>query len=232
MSNQLRLYFDFTSQPSRALYVFLKITGIPFEGCKVSLLGGEQRTPEFAKINPRKKVPAIVDGGFALSESIAIVRYITDKYRDQIADHWYPSNLQQRAKVDEYLEYQHLGTRLHYSNLFMYEFRNMQSEKTYDPKEKEKLLTNVQKITHIVQKTFLGDQKFLCGNEISVADIFAIHEILQLVGTGHNPLMESPKLASWMERVSHKLNPHFTESIEELYALGGQQIPPQFKSKY
>ncbi|PIK56494.1 putative glutathione S-transferase theta-1, partial [Apostichopus japonicus] len=192
----------------------------------------ENRTAEFAEINPRKKLPALKDGDFNLSESVAMVRYIANKYRDQIADHWYPKDLKQRARVDEYLEYQHLGTRLHYSLLFIHELTAMRTGQTPDTKQTAKLETNMKKITHIVQKTFLGDNKFLCGDEITIADIFAVHEILQIVGTGHDPVTDNPKLAAWMERVSHKLNPHFAETLVEIYAMGGKEIPPQLKSKY
>ena len=38
----LKLYFDFLSQPSRALYIFLKINKIPFEACQVALRKGKQ----------------------------------------------------------------------------------------------------------------------------------------------------------------------------------------------
>ena len=33
------------------------------------------------------------------------------RFFDQVADHWYPKESQAQARVDEYLEWQHLGTR-------------------------------------------------------------------------------------------------------------------------
>ncbi len=58
------------SQPSRALYIFLKMTGIPFESKEIALRKLEQMSDEFAQINPFKKVPVIDDSGFILTERL------------------------------------------------------------------------------------------------------------------------------------------------------------------
>jgi len=63
-------YYDLMSQPSRALYIFLKMTGIPFESKEIALRKLEQMTDEFAQINPFKKVPVIDDSGFILTERL------------------------------------------------------------------------------------------------------------------------------------------------------------------
>lgn len=36
----LRVYYDLMSQPSRAVYLFLKVANIPFESCTVKLRDG------------------------------------------------------------------------------------------------------------------------------------------------------------------------------------------------
>ena len=83
----------------------------------------EHRTnEEFMRVNPHKKVPAIDDNGFTLSErlvenptsspvnffllynySSAILRYLVTKYK--LPDHWYPADVAKRARVDEYLSW-------------------------------------------------------------------------------------------------------------------------------
>ena len=43
------------------------------------------------------------------SFSAAIMRYLVSKYN--LPDHWYPSNPECRARVDEYLDWHHTNTR-------------------------------------------------------------------------------------------------------------------------
>ena len=64
----LLYYYDLMSQPCRALYIFLKAAGIPFQSKEIALRKGEHMTDEYAQINPFKRVPAINDSGFLLTE--------------------------------------------------------------------------------------------------------------------------------------------------------------------
>jgi len=48
--------------------------------------------------------------------SVAILKYLADKY--QVADHWYPKQLQRRAYVDRFMAWQHLNLRLFGSMVF------------------------------------------------------------------------------------------------------------------
>lgn len=49
--------------------------------------------------------------------SVAIVRYISREFK--VDDHWYPADSKCQAKVDEYLEWQHLNTRLYCATYFI-----------------------------------------------------------------------------------------------------------------
>ena len=57
-------------------------------------------TEEFKKINPKQLIPVIVDGDFKLTEAVAIVQYLADKFKK---NNYYPTDLKQRAKVNEAL---------------------------------------------------------------------------------------------------------------------------------
>lgn len=64
----LKLYYDLLSQPSRAVYIFLKVCNLPFERNIINLKNLEQLSSQYEKINPLKKVPAIEHNGFRLAE--------------------------------------------------------------------------------------------------------------------------------------------------------------------
>ena len=80
----IRLYYHPTPNPLK-ISLFLEEAGLPYEIVPVDTSKGEQHTPEFKKINPNAKVPAIVDtdgpGGkeARVFDSTAILLYLADK---------------------------------------------------------------------------------------------------------------------------------------------------------
>lgn len=62
----------------------------------------DPREAEFLKLNPNAQVPVILDEGFVLWESGAIIRYLADKHRSGL----WPVDLHERALVDQWLTWQ------------------------------------------------------------------------------------------------------------------------------
>lgn len=75
----LKLYYHPLSPPSRFVHILLKDGNIPFDVHVIDLFKGEQKGEEYAKINPNKTVPSLVDGDLVLWESHAIAKYLCDK---------------------------------------------------------------------------------------------------------------------------------------------------------
>lgn len=65
------------------VWLALEHKQIPYDFKLLSFDRGDLRTPEFRAVNPRGQVPAIVDSGFALWESMAIVEYLEERYPQQ-----------------------------------------------------------------------------------------------------------------------------------------------------
>jgi glutathione S-transferase len=88
--------------PSRAIRVrwTLQELGVDFDTTIVNMMAGEHRSPEFLKINPAGKLPALVDGDLVLTESVAIVLYLAEKYSERGL---IPEALGQRAEFFRWL---------------------------------------------------------------------------------------------------------------------------------
>ncbi len=65
---------------------------------------GETQTPHYTGLNPKQKVPFMTDGQFGLSESVAISRYLIERYGgdDTMA---LPLTIESRAREDEWVSY-------------------------------------------------------------------------------------------------------------------------------
>lgn len=79
------------------VWLALEQRRIPFELRMLSFDRGDLKTPEFAAVNPRRRVPAIEHDGFALYESAAIVEYLDEI--DAPGPRLFPADLRQRAIV-------------------------------------------------------------------------------------------------------------------------------------
>jgi glutathione S-transferase len=58
----------------------LEHKALPYERKVLSFSAGDTRKPEFLTLNPRHRVPVLVDGDFTLYESNAIVEYLDEAY--------------------------------------------------------------------------------------------------------------------------------------------------------
>uniref|UniRef100_A0A3Q2ZHJ7 Glutathione S-transferase theta 1a n=1 Tax=Hippocampus comes TaxID=109280 RepID=A0A3Q2ZHJ7_HIPCM len=222
----MELYLDLRSQPCRSVFMFAKLNAIPFDFKLVDLAKGEQYGEEFGKISPVRKVPVMKDGDFVLTESVAILQYLAEKHASRLPDHWYPADLRQRARVNEYLSWQQMNLRAHGSKVFLLKvgLDSYELSQTVD----------------VLDKYFLGEKLFLCGASISLADLVAVAEIMQPVSSGVDVFSGRPKLSAWCERVKKEVGVAlFDEANAAIMTSGGVPqslreagLPQIFKDKF
>jgi glutathione S-transferase len=78
----VNFYYASGSPFAWRVWLALERKGIPYHRKTLSFDAGDLKTPEFVALNPRRKVPVLVDDDFALAESAAIVEYIEDRWPD------------------------------------------------------------------------------------------------------------------------------------------------------
>src|SRR5207248_1754358 len=91
----ITLYYMSGSPYAWRVWLALEHKGMPYELKRLSFDAGDFKKPEFLALTPRHRVPVIVDDGFALYESAAIVEYIEDK--EPHAPRLFASDLRERA---------------------------------------------------------------------------------------------------------------------------------------
>ncbi|KAE8634603.1 hypothetical protein XENTR_v10002362 [Xenopus tropicalis] len=139
-----------------------------------------------------------------MAESTAMLLYMARKFKT--ADHWYPSDIQKCAKVDEYLAWQHTNTRPNGSKVFWVKCLTPLILGQEAPAEKvDAVVAEFNTTMNNFEEKFLGNKLFIAGDEISVADLVAIVEIMQVVAGGINVFDDRPKLAAWKKRVVEAL---------------------------
>ncbi|KAK5900089.1 hypothetical protein CesoFtcFv8_009498 [Champsocephalus esox] len=217
----VELYLDLLSQPCRSVLIFAKKNNIPHEVRNISLMDGEQYGDHFGKISLIRKVPALRDGDFTLTESPAILLYLAQKF--QTPEHWYPADLQQRARIDEYLSWQHCALRLHGSKVFWLKLMIPEVLHVEVPKEKmEAAVEQLSDSLNLLEEKFLQDRPFIAGGRISLADLVAIVEVMQPVACGLDVFGGRPKLNAWRDRVQAAIGKELFDEVHQ-NILGSQE---------
>lgn len=95
--------------------VTLEEMGLPYEVRSISLAAGEQKLPAYLALNPNGRIPLIVDDGFPVFESGAILLYLSRKTGLLM-----PRDLKGASRVEQWLMFQMsaVGPMMGQANLF------------------------------------------------------------------------------------------------------------------
>lgn len=173
--------------------IALEELGLPYEVKLVNLMAGDQKKPEFLKINPNGRIPAIVDrdeGEFAVFESGAILIYLAEKTGKLM-----PKDAKGRSRVIQWLMFQMggVGPMMGQANVF---FR-------YFP---EKIQPAIDRYQNECRRLFevldghLQHNEYLAG-DFSIADIANWSWVRTYRWSGVN-IEGLDALHAWMDRIT------------------------------
>ena len=92
----MKLYNYFRSSAAYRVRIAVNLKGLEPENVFVHLVKNEQRAPDYLKVNPLGLVPALVDGDETITQSLAIIEYLDEKYPSPPL---LPSTPEDRARV-------------------------------------------------------------------------------------------------------------------------------------
>ena len=154
--------YTWTTPNGRKASIMLEEVGIPYETHAVDIGKDEQFKPEFLKISPNNRIPAIVDRdtNFSLMESGAILLYLAEK-----AGKLLPTDKLKRFRVTEWLMWQMggIGPMLGQVHHFV------KYNKGKAPYAEERYLKEAHRLYKVLN-TRLEGREFL-ADEYSIADI-------------------------------------------------------------
>ncbi|KAJ4976384.1 hypothetical protein NE237_001490 [Protea cynaroides] len=151
----------------RKVLVCLMEKEVEFEIIPIDLFKGEQKSPEFLKLQPFGVVPVIQDGDYTLYESRAIMRYYSEKYKSQGTD-LLGKTLEEKGLVEQWLETEGQNYHPPIFNLHL-QFHHRLGLPIDDKivKESEEKL---EKVLDIYEER-LSKSKYLAGEFFSLADL-------------------------------------------------------------
>jgi len=178
------------------VHIFLEETGLPYNVVPVNIGEGDQFKPDFLKISPNNKMPAIVDrdgpGGrpFALAESGAILMYLGDK-----TGRFFPTETRARYTCIQWLMTQmgHVGPMLGQ----VHHFRNYAVEKI--PYAIDRYVNEAKRLYHVLDRR-LGEAPYLGGDDYTIADMATFPWIRPWEKQGQR-IDDHPNLKRWMEEI-------------------------------
>jgi glutathione S-transferase len=196
--------------PTRSIRVrwTLQELGVDFEPIRVNLIAGEHRLPQFLKINPAGKIPVLVDGDLVLTESVAIVLYLAEKYSHKGL---LPTDVKERAQVNRWLLF--AATELEQPLWRISRHTALYPEEQRLPDDVILAGKEFKEMASVLEKHMQGRQ-FVAGDSVSVADFVMAYTLDW--GNEDKLLDGFPQLLAYVKRMYAR--PHAPPRIAEAFA--------------
>jgi len=178
----IKLYGIPQSRSARCLWI-LEELGLPYENIPVDFIGEAQK-PEYLKINPNGRIPALDDDGVVLFESLAINLHLARKYG--AATHLWPSSPDDQSRAIQWsiwamTEVEPPIVKTLMNRLFLPEPQRVEAEAVEGERALRKALA--------VLDFSLRGRTWLLGDSFSVADL----NLFAVAGSDH-PALRTPYL--------------------------------------
>lgn len=194
--------------------IFLEEAGLAYEIHPVNIGKGEQFNPDFLKIAPNNRMPAIIDhepvdgkGPLSLFESGAILLYLAEKTGKFI-----PADLRGRADVLQWLFWQMggLGPMAGQNH----HFRNYAPEKL--PYAIDRYVNETNRLYGVLDRR-LADRQFVAGDQYTIADMASYPWVIPET-QGQN-IDDFPNLKRWKQAIADR------PATKRAYEMGEQYRP-------
>jgi len=188
----MKLYEFGPTRSIRARWILQEL-GADFDAVSVDLTRRDHCSPDFLELNPAGKVPVLIDGDLVLSESVAIVLYLAEKYSDR---GFIPADLKLRADFYRWILF--AVTELEQPWWRIAKHTHLYPEQDRLPADVALARRDFLPKAAVLEKHMKG-RNFVVGDRVTAADFVLAYTLdvadeTQLLG-------ECPALRSYLERM-------------------------------
>ena len=192
----MKIYHSPGSRSVRVIWLFEEL-GLPYELVQFKLGAPEMRSPDYLKVHPVGRVPALEDGGQTIFESGAIIQYVVAKYGDGalVPDVASP-------EFGIYLQW------LHYAEGMLMPQVNILVVETVFLSEERRIPVNIDRAMKLLNRMLVAvdahmeGRDYLAG-EFSAADIMTGHACSVSRRLGAD-VSELPNLSAYIDRIESR----------------------------
>ena len=174
-----------TSGNVQKVIFMLEELKLPYERKDYGKQFNNTTTPEYAAMNPMKKVPTLVDGDTVVWQSNSILRYLANKTRSAL----YPADAAQRSQVDRWMDW----SLAEYNPVYLAGFRDA---KKAEAERAADTATNLGNELELLEDQ-LAKTRWVAGDQFSIADVALGPVIKRGVGFPLG-LPAFPKISAWV----------------------------------
>lgn len=184
--------------------IALEEMGLPYKLHLVDISKGDQHKPEFLKLSPNNRMPAIVDpdgpdgAPISIFESGAILQYLARKTGTFCGE-----TERERIEVDQWLMWQMggVGPMAGQAHHFLKYAPRMDPPQDL-PYAKDRYRSEVARLYGVLDRR-LADRDFIAGHFYSIADM-AIWPWASLWEGQQQKIEDLPNMAKWLDRVGNR----------------------------
>ncbi len=196
----LQLYFS-PGTACLAPHFLLEELGLPYELVLVDTSKKEHQQEAYLRLNPKGKIPLLVDGDLYLTESAAICLYLADNYAKLTEHHHFSPDLGSSARAHLYKWMLYLSNTLQAELItYFYPERLMEA-----PELAAQLKANAEHrvadmLSFIDDSLSKSEGEYLMGEQLSIADLF-MFMLGRWTRGMHKPARAYPHLGPYMDRL-------------------------------
>jgi len=210
----MKLY-DFLPCPfGQKVRIVLAEKGLSYELVQIDLAQGEQRRPDFRRLNPLGRVPVLLDDEVTVYDSTIIAEYLEDEYPEPpLLPPVGASALRARARTFEDLADMTFTPNV---GLLMAELTKPENER--DPNRVQRLQQQVEQMLTYLNHELQG-QEYLTG-QFSVADIAFVPRLVVLHDLGIEVGQNRANADAWLKRMIERSSIQNIEGFTSQFVAG------------